>query len=88
VLNQRMNRLENTVENLAEKVNQIDLQINAHRIPPQGIFFEGQIFDAYELASRIIRSSGQNIVLIDNQSLQENAKYCVMLVFETVIYNE
>jgi len=66
VLNQRMNRLENTVESLAEKVNQIDLQINTHLIPTQGVFFEGQIFDAYELASRIIRSARQSIVLIDN----------------------
>lgn len=66
VLNQRMNRLEITVENLAEKVNQIDLQINTHLIPTQGVFFEGQIFDAYELASRIIRSARQSIVLIDN----------------------
>jgi hypothetical protein len=35
-------------------------------IPNQGVFFEGQVFDAYELASKIIRSAKQNIVLIDN----------------------
>jgi hypothetical protein len=35
-------------------------------IPHQGIFFDGQVFDAYELASRIIRSAKKNIVLIDN----------------------
>ena len=65
-LNQKMNRLENTVENLAKKVNQIDLQINSHLIPTQGVFFEGQVFDAYKLASNIIRSAQKNIVLIDN----------------------
>jgi hypothetical protein len=65
-LNQRMNRIENTVEGIVNKVNQIDLQINTHLIPTQGVFFEGQIFDAYELASRIIRSAKQSIVLIDN----------------------
>lgn len=32
----------------------------------QGIFYDGQIFDAYELASRIVRSSKQCIILIDN----------------------
>ena len=35
-------------------------------IPNQGVFFDGQIFDAYELASKIIRSAKTSIVLIDN----------------------
>lgn len=39
---------------------------NKDTIPIQGVFFEGQIFDAYELASKIIRSAQNNIVLIDN----------------------
>ncbi len=65
-LNQRMNRIENTVENLTQKVNEIDLQIKTNAIPTQGIFFDGQVFDAYEFASKIIRSAVKNIVLIDN----------------------
>ncbi len=35
-------------------------------IPSQGVFFDGQVFDAYELASKIIRSANESIVLIDN----------------------
>jgi len=65
-INQRMNRIENTVEDLAKKVSEIDLQINANLIPTQGIFFDGKVFDAYELTSRIIRSAKKKIVLIDN----------------------
>lgn len=65
-LNQRMNRIENSVENLADKVMEIDLQIKSNLIPTQGVFFEGQVFDAYELASKIIRSATKSIVLIDN----------------------
>ena len=65
-LNMRMNRIENTVENLADKVKEIDLQIKTHSIPNQGVFFDGQVFDAYDLASKIIRSARQQIVLIDN----------------------
>lgn len=65
-INNRMNRLEDNFENLKNKVNQIDLQINTHQIPTQGVFFDGQVFDAYELASKIIRSAKQSIVLIDN----------------------
>jgi len=39
---------------------------NNDAIPTQGVFFDGQVFDAYELASKIIRSAKQSIVLIDN----------------------
>ena len=65
-INNRMNRIEDSVETLKNKVNEIDLQINTHLIPTQGIFFDGQVFDAYELASKIIRSAKESIVLIDN----------------------
>ena len=65
-INNRINRLENNVETIKNKVNEIDLQINTHLIPTQGIFFDGQVFDAYELVSKIIRSAKQSIVLIDN----------------------
>lgn len=65
-INNRMNRLEDNVEALRNKVSEIDLQINTHLIPTQGVFFDGQVFDAYQLASRIIRSAKKNIILIDN----------------------
>ncbi len=65
-LNQRMNRIENTVEHLADKVNEISFQIKSTQLPTQGVFFDGQVFDAYELASKIIRSAKKSIVLIDN----------------------
>ena len=61
-----MDRIENNMETLKEKVNEIDLQINSHLIPTQGVFFDDQVFDAYELASKIIRSAKQSIVLFDN----------------------
>ncbi len=35
-------------------------------IPTQGIFFDGQVFDAYELVAKIVRSAKHSIVLIDN----------------------
>jgi hypothetical protein len=34
--------------------------------PKQGIFFNGQIFDAYEFISGLIRNSKKSIILIDN----------------------
>jgi hypothetical protein len=65
-IHNRMNRLEDNIETLANKINAIDLQINTHLIPTQGVFFDGQVFDTYELTSKIIRSTKQSIVLIDN----------------------
>jgi hypothetical protein len=65
-LNNRMNRLEDDVESISKKVHEIDLQIQSASLPNQGVFFEGQVFDAYLLASRIIRSAEKQIILIDN----------------------
>jgi hypothetical protein len=65
-INNRMDRIEDNVEALKKRVDEIDLQINTHHIPTQGVFFDGQVFDAYELASKIIRSAKQSIALIDN----------------------
>ena len=65
-LNNRINRIEDNIQSLSEKVNQIDLQIHTNTITTQGIFFEGQVFDAYELFSKIIRKAKTHIILIDN----------------------
>jgi len=65
-LNNRINRIEDNIQSLSKKVNQIDLQIHTNTIPTQGIFFEGQVFDAYELFSKIIRKAKTHIILIDN----------------------
>jgi hypothetical protein len=65
-INNRITRLENKLEGLTNKVEEMDLQINTKALPTQGVFFDGQIFDAYELTSRIIRSAQESITLIDN----------------------
>lgn len=65
-INNRLNKLEDKYDILHNKVNEIDLQINSNLIPNQGIFFEGQVFDAYEFTSKLIRSAKFNIILIDN----------------------
>jgi hypothetical protein len=65
-INNRMNRLEDKMDKIDQKVNEIDFQIKSTELPAQGIFFDGQIFDAYELTSKIIRSAKKSIFLIDN----------------------
>jgi hypothetical protein len=65
-INQRVDRIENNLENLSKEVSKISLQLKTNELPTQGVFFDGQIFDAYELISKIIRSAKKEIILIDN----------------------
>jgi hypothetical protein len=48
-INNRINRLENKLEILTNKVEEMDIQINTRALPTQGVFFDGQVFDAYVL---------------------------------------
>jgi hypothetical protein len=63
-------RLENVELKQIETDKKIDKIFDAleskEAIPRCGVFFEGQIFDAYVLANQIIKSAKQSIVLIDN----------------------
>lgn len=53
-----------------ETENNINVIFNAieqkEHLPTQGIFFNGQIFDAYKFVADIIRIAKENIILIDN----------------------
>jgi hypothetical protein len=69
-LNERINFLEQNLSKdigkLTNRIDQIELSISTKDLPTQGVFFDGQIFDAYELMSKIIRSAKKEIILIDN----------------------
>ncbi len=64
--NKRINRIENDVHFLKEKANKFDLQIKTSLPPNEGIFFNGQVFDAYIFVSDLIKSAKESIILIDN----------------------
>lgn len=64
---QRMDGIERKQLETDKKFERIFKALESkNEIPNQGVFFDGQVFDAYELASKIIRSAKKNIVLIDN----------------------
>lgn len=65
-INQRIENLESKVNTLENKSREFDLHIKTTLPPHEGIFFEGQIFDAYTFVTEIIKSSEKSIVLIDN----------------------
>jgi hypothetical protein len=59
-------RLENIERRVSATEEKIDFFVRTSLPPQQGIFFDGQIFDAYTLVSDLIRSAKKSIVLIDN----------------------
>ena len=64
---QRFINLEKDVFQLKSKVNKLsDVIDNETLSPNQGIFFNGQVFDAYTFVSDLIRSAKKSIILIDN----------------------
>ena len=51
---------------LKEHSKKIDFFIQSSLPPKQGIFFDGQIYDAYTFVTELIRKATRRIVLIDN----------------------
>lgn len=51
---------------LKEHTKKIDFFVRTSLPPAHGIFFDGQMFDAYVFAADLIRSAGKSVVLIDN----------------------
>ncbi len=66
LMNHRINKIELKQLETDHKFEQVFKALEANTIPTQGVFFDGEVFDAYELASKIIRAAKKNIVLIDN----------------------
>jgi len=63
---ERINRVEKNVYDLADRVGLVEMKINSSLPPKQGVFFDGQVFDAYTFVSELIRSAQTMIHLIDN----------------------
>ena len=63
---QRMERIELKQLKTDEKVDAILDRLNGPKEPTQGVFFDGQIFDAYAFVSGLIRKAGKRIVIIDS----------------------
>jgi len=66
VVNHRLDRIENDVQGLQRKVEEFEFQLKTSSPPAEGIFYDGQIFDAYTFVSDLIKSAKESIVLIDN----------------------
>lgn len=63
----RMDVLENKQVQTDQKIDMILNAIESKEVQPkQGIFYDGQVFDAYKFLSDILRTAKQSIVIIDN----------------------
>jgi hypothetical protein len=67
ITHQRFITLENDVTALKSKVENISNSLEDKSLKPkQGIFFDGQIFDAYLFVSKLVKKAKSSIILIDN----------------------
>lgn len=62
-INQRLTNIERKIE---EHDKKIDFFVKTSLPPVEGIFFDGQIFDAYTFVSDLIRTAKKSVVLFDN----------------------
>lgn len=69
-INQRMDRMEHTLfeqsQKLTEHDKKIDFFIKTSLPPVEGVFYDGQLFDAYKFACDLIRTAKASLILIDN----------------------
>jgi len=59
-------RIEQIERRVTETEKKIEFFVKTSLPPVQGVFFEGQIFDAYVFVSDLIKSAKRSIMLIDN----------------------
>ena len=73
-INQRMMQLEDKIDRRFSEYDQhfreldekVDFFVRSSLQPKEGVFFNGQIFDAYALVADLIRQAKTRIVVIDN----------------------
>ena len=73
-INQRLMQLEDRIDrrlsehdrHLLQLDEKVDFFVRSSLQPKEGIFFDGQIFDAYALVADLIRQAKNRIVVIDN----------------------
>lgn len=73
-VNQRLSNLEHRMESkfmeheqrLNRTEEKIDFFVRTSLPPVEGIFYDGQLFDAYKFATDLIRSAKKSLLLIDN----------------------
>lgn len=67
ITHQRFKELESDVDTLKIKISKIDAFVEQNRLQiKQGIFYDGQIFDAYVFVNDLLKSAKKEVLLVDN----------------------
>lgn len=67
ITNERFVNLENDVNTLKSQMNKVTSLIKNNKFETkQGVFFDGQVYDAYSFVSDLLRTAKDEIILIDN----------------------
>ena len=64
--NQRFERIEHRLANVEERQSQFEMEIHTSLPPREGIFVDGQIYDAFDFVKGLISGAKKSIMLIDN----------------------
>ena len=65
-LDNQQNQIKQIESTLADHQEKIDFFVRTNQPPVEGIFYDGQIFDAYVQISDLIKQAKKRVVLIDN----------------------
>ena len=60
------NEIQEIKQTLSDHQEKIDFFVRTNQPPVEGIFYDGQIFDAYRFVNDLIRKAKNRVVLIDN----------------------
>lgn len=63
---QRLSNIEYHQIETDKRIDEVFKRIDAQTPPKQGIFFDGQVFDAYRFVSDLVKKAKRSIILIDN----------------------
>ena len=96
LLSQRISSLESKQLITDSKLEQVLQAIEDKSIKPsKGIFFDGQVFDAYVFVSNLIKQAKKSIILIDNYVdesvltlLSKRAESCTAVIYTKSISNK
>ena len=62
----RLSGIENKLIEHDQKFNKLFTALANNELPQRGVYFDGQVYDAYQFVSDVIKSSKSSIILIDN----------------------
>ncbi len=95
VIFQRLDSIEHKQQITETRLDTVFAAVEARELKPsQGIFFDGQVFDAYVFVADLIRSANTTIVLIDNYVdertlalLSKRKQDCIATIYTRTISN-